>query len=124
MLLEKADSKKEGPQVKARSAPGGFKPDAAAGLIRNATTSACVGWDAANIENHVTFRKQGKHLCLLTDRLGKRLDDHQDDNSDHQNRRHFIDNTIEFLCVPVAVGSEGLHQARKKAVDPRQQHHQ
>jgi hypothetical protein len=69
MLLEKADSKKEGPQVKARLAPGGFKPDAAAGLIRNATTSACVGWDVSNIENHVAFRKQGKHRSPVTDRL-------------------------------------------------------
>jgi hypothetical protein len=33
-------------------------------LIRNATTSACVGWDNSNIENHVAFRKQGKHLSL------------------------------------------------------------
>src|SRR6267142_4038069 len=25
---------------------------------RNATTSACVGWDFSNIENRLTFRKQ------------------------------------------------------------------
>jgi hypothetical protein len=44
-LQEKAGAKKEARKLKARKAPGGFKPDAAAGLNRNATTSACVGWD-------------------------------------------------------------------------------
>ena len=65
MLLEKADSKKEGPQVKARSAPGGFKPDAAAGSNRYATTSACVGWDELNIEKRFAFRKQRKSHTSL-----------------------------------------------------------
>jgi hypothetical protein len=37
-----------------------FKPDAAAGLNRNATTSACVGWDRLNIEKRAAFRKQRK----------------------------------------------------------------
>jgi len=41
----KAGAKKEARKLKARKAPGGFKPDVAAGLNRNATTSACVGWD-------------------------------------------------------------------------------
>src|ERR1700756_4677877 len=49
---------KRGPQFKARKAPEGFKPDAAAGLDRDATTSACVGWDLLNIENQLAFRKQ------------------------------------------------------------------
>jgi hypothetical protein len=37
----------------------GFKPDAAAGPIgsRDATTSACVGWDNWNIENQLALRK-------------------------------------------------------------------
>jgi hypothetical protein len=43
----KAGAKKEARKLKARKAPGGFKPDVAAGLNRNATTSACVGWDKA-----------------------------------------------------------------------------
>jgi hypothetical protein len=33
--------------------------DAAAGSTnRSATTSACVGWDAVNIENRLAFRKE------------------------------------------------------------------
>ena len=49
---------KRGPQLKARKAPErSFKPEAAAGLNRNATTSACVGWDRGNIENQSTLRK-------------------------------------------------------------------
>ena len=52
---------KRGPQLKARKAPEGFKPDAAAGLDRDATTSACVGWDNRNIENQSAFRKQPQH---------------------------------------------------------------
>jgi len=57
----KADAKKEVRKLKARKAPdGGFKPDAAAGSNRNATTSACVGWDELNIEKRTAFRKQRK----------------------------------------------------------------
>jgi hypothetical protein len=56
--FRKSGLEKRGPQLKARKAPDGFKPDAAAGLNRNATTSACVGWDICNIENHLAFRKQ------------------------------------------------------------------
>jgi hypothetical protein len=60
-LYGNAGAKKEGPQVKARKSPDyGFKPDAAAGLDRNATTSACVGWDSDNIEKAFAFRKQGE----------------------------------------------------------------
>jgi hypothetical protein len=54
----KAGTKKEARSSKARKAPEGFKPDAAAGLDRDATTSACVGWDKLNIENQSAFRKQ------------------------------------------------------------------
>jgi hypothetical protein len=49
----KAGAKKEARKLKARKAPGGFKPDVAAGLNRNATTSACVGWDKTQ------YRKSG-----------------------------------------------------------------
>jgi len=58
--FRKSGLEKRGPQLKARKAPEGFKPDAAAGLDRNATTSACVGWDEYNIENRWAFRKQRK----------------------------------------------------------------
>jgi len=53
-----AGAKKEARKLKARKAPDGFKPDAAAGLNRNATTSACVWWDGHNIENWRAFRKK------------------------------------------------------------------
>jgi len=59
----KSGREKRGPQLEARKAPGGFKPDAAAGLNRNATTSACVGWDTDNIENQFIFRKQHRQIC-------------------------------------------------------------
>src|ERR1700730_15011118 len=64
---------------------------------RNATTSACVGWDFSNIENRSAFckeawRSQHQLWCLL-----KRLDHYQDNGPDHEDGRYFIDNTIEFL---------------------------
>jgi hypothetical protein len=63
----KAGAKKEARKLKARKAPDGFKPDAAAGLDRNATTSACVWWDRLNIENRRAFRKhsQGQTHCQI-----------------------------------------------------------
>src|SRR5262249_4361424 len=57
----KSGREKEVRKLKARKAPDeGFKPDAAAGSNRNATTSACVGWDELNIEKRAAFRKQRK----------------------------------------------------------------
>jgi hypothetical protein len=56
----KAGAKKEARKLKARKAPGGFKPDVAAGSNRNATTSACVWWDGNNIENRRAFRKDSQ----------------------------------------------------------------
>jgi hypothetical protein len=61
----KAGAKKEARKLKARKAPDGFKPDVAAGLNRNATTSACVGWDKHNIESRPAFRKQRERLRAL-----------------------------------------------------------
>jgi hypothetical protein len=62
----KADTKKEVRKLKARKAPDeGFKPDAAAGSNRNATTSACVGWDGLNIEKWFGFRKHRKRHTFL-----------------------------------------------------------
>ena len=95
----------------------GFKPDAAAGLIRVATTSACVGWDVHNIENRAAFRKPSRAAPLSNHRLRKRLHDHEDDNPDHEQRRHLIDNTIEFLAVRIAIGREGPHPTGEKTVD-------
>src|SRR5262249_11798670 len=68
----------------------GFKPDAAAGSNRNATTSACVGWDELNIEKRLGFRKQRKSHTSPEVRSRERFDDHEDDDQDHQDRRHFI----------------------------------
>src|SRR5690242_16805940 len=97
--FRKSGHEKEGPQLKARKAPDGFKPDAAAGLNRNATTSACVGWDGCNIENQRPFRKQRGHPTPLQTRRSKWLDDHEDHDPDHQYRRYLIDNSIEFLAA-------------------------
>lgn len=51
---------------------------------RNATTSACVGWDELNIENQTTFRKAASNRKLAENCLLKRLEHHQNDGSDHQ----------------------------------------
>src|SRR3954471_12462534 len=62
---------------------------------RNATTSACVGWDFANIENRPAFRKEA--WCRHQRRWSrlKRLHHHQNNDSDHQDRRYLIDKTVE-----------------------------
>jgi hypothetical protein len=52
-----AGAKKEARSSKQGKRRRGFKPEAAAGFNRNATTSACVGWDKDNIENQSAFRK-------------------------------------------------------------------
>ena len=90
---------------------------------RNATTSACVGWDFSNIENRSAFRKQPELECRRQ-RPSKRLYHHQDYDPDHQNSRYLIDNTVKFLTSDVAVGGEILDVAGKKTVDARQDHHQ
>jgi hypothetical protein len=56
VAFEKADAKNKSASSR-QGKPEGFKPDAAAGLNRNATTSACVGWDHHNIENRFALRK-------------------------------------------------------------------
>src|ERR1700730_10994988 len=91
---------------------------------RDATTSACVGWDLDNIENQSAFCKETWrsphwHGCLL-----KRLYHYQDNRPDHEDRGYFIDNTIEFLAPQISVGGEILDAAGKKTVDTRQHHHQ
>jgi hypothetical protein len=63
--FRKSGREKRGPQAQSKeSACVGFKPDAAAGSNRNATTSACVGWDELNIEKCSAFRKQRKSHTL------------------------------------------------------------
>src|SRR3982074_3881590 len=56
---------------------------------RNATTSACVGWDFSNIENRSAFRKQPELECRRQ-RPSKRLYHHQDYDPDHQDSRYLI----------------------------------
>jgi hypothetical protein len=59
MLFEKSGLEKGRSAGQSRVSAGeGFRPDAAPGLIRNATTSACVGWDIDNIENRFAVRKK------------------------------------------------------------------
>jgi hypothetical protein len=65
--FRKSGRKKEVRKLKAKVSAGrGFKPDAAAGSNRYATTSACVGWDGFNIEKRFAFRKQRKSHTHLT----------------------------------------------------------
>jgi hypothetical protein len=91
---------------------------------RNATTSACVGWDFDNIENRYSLRKPVRGSQLLTRGGLKRLDDHQNNDPDHQYRWYLIDNSIEFLISGVPVGGEILHTAGQKAVHTGQHKHQ
>jgi hypothetical protein len=64
--FRKSGREKGGPQAQSEvSADRGFKPDAAAGSNRYATTSACVGWDELNIEKRFAFRKQRKSHTSL-----------------------------------------------------------
>jgi hypothetical protein len=84
---------------------------------RNATTSACVGWDFINIENRPNFRKQAQRLERQRQPPSKRLDNHQDHNSDHHNRRYLIDNTVESRTFGISIGSEILNPSGKKTVD-------
>jgi hypothetical protein len=36
----------------------------------------------------------------------KRRPQHQNDDSDHEYREYFIDNTLEFLAAPITIGGE------------------
>src|ERR1700759_2994391 len=64
--LRKSGREKRGPQAQSEEGAGyGFKPDAAAGSNRYATTSACVGWDKLNIEKRFQLRKQRKSHTSL-----------------------------------------------------------
>src|SRR5262245_50207728 len=87
---------------------------------RNATTSACVGWDDINIEKRSVLRKQAREGRLWS----KRFDDHQNDDENHQYRRYLIDNTVEFLAARIPVGAKILHPARKCAMHAGQDEHE
>jgi hypothetical protein len=39
----------------------------------------------------------------------KQLHHHQNDDSDHEYREYLIDNTLEFLLAPIAIGGEILN---------------
>src|SRR5260221_14093700 len=83
------------------------------GRNRNATTSACVGWDFGNIENRPTFRKEVKYLKFWQRHCLKRLHHYQDNDQDHQNSRYLIDNPVEFLTPPVVIAGEILDASGK-----------
>src|SRR6476659_11439753 len=50
----------------------------------------------------------------------ERLDHHQNDDRDHENGRHFIDNAIEFLRMAVAVSGKIACAAEEKAMQTGQ----
>ena len=49
-------------------------------------------------------------------RISERLDHRQDHDPDHENCWYFIDNSEEFLRIPVLVEGELAHPAHKKTV--------
>src|ERR1700688_1140265 len=91
---------------------------------RDATTSACVGWDFANIENRPAFRKEPRSLRYRRHRPSKRLHCDQDNGSNHQDSRYLIDNAVKFFTSGIAVGAQILDAAGKKTVDARQHQYQ
>src|ERR1700688_4599736 len=91
---------------------------------RNATTSACVGWDFGNIENRPALRKEARSLSCWQRCPSKRLHNHQNHDTYHQYGWYLIDKSIESLTSCVLVGGEILHAAGKKAMAPRQHQHQ
>src|SRR5258708_21583135 len=91
---------------------------------RNATTSACVGWDFGNIENRSALRKEAGSLSCWQRCPSKWLHNHQNHDADHQKGRYLVAKTIEFLTSGIPVGGEILHAAGKKTMDTRQQQHQ
>src|SRR6266550_2727863 len=91
---------------------------------RDATTSACVGWDFSNIENRPALRKEAQRCRCRWPPWSKRLHHHQDYDPDHENRRYLIDYTVEFMTTQIAIGGEILDATGKKTVDARQDQHQ
>src|SRR3979411_1787370 len=91
---------------------------------RNATTSACVGWDFITIETRLNLRKPAQRLRCQRQPPSKRLDDHQDHDPDHQNRWYLIDNTIESSTFGISIGGKILNPSSKKTVDSGQQDYQ
>jgi len=73
-----------------------------------------VGWDFDNIENWPPFRKQGGNR-RIDKKIGlERLDDHQDDDENHQDSRYLIDNSKEFLISGIPVSGEILFTEKPK----------
>src|SRR3979490_505593 len=83
---------------------------------RNATTSACVGWDLTNIENRLAFRKRVANIRGRPQRPAKRSDHYQDNDPYHQDRRYLIDNAIKFLASRISIGGKILDAAGKKSM--------
>jgi hypothetical protein len=104
----------------------GFKPDAAAGSTRKPERNhiRLRGVGFRQYRKSVSFLQGDLTGSVLQRCLLKRLNHYQDNGPDHEDRRYFIDNTIEFLAPPIAVGGEILDAAGKKTVDARQRHHQ
>src|SRR5580704_9160302 len=64
---------------------------------RDATTSACVGWEYPQYRKSAEFPQDGvRWRCSREARL-KRLNHYQDNDPDHQDGRYLVDTTIKFL---------------------------
>src|SRR5829696_3941515 len=79
--------------------------------------SAYVRRDNAKIRNDRCLRKRFRAPL-------KRFYHHKNNDDNQQDRGYFVDNTIEFLRVGVAVGGEILNPTSKKTVHGRQRDHQ
>src|SRR5579872_2688743 len=61
---------------------------------------------APTYENNVRCARVSPWRTSLFSDRSERLDHHQDHDRDHENRRHLIDNTIEFLAILIPVSGE------------------
>src|ERR1700722_1202417 len=64
---------------------------------RDATTSACVGWEYPQYRKSAEFPQDGVRRCRGREAHLKRLDHYQNNDPDHQDRRYLVDTTIKFL---------------------------
>src|SRR3954447_14128562 len=90
----------------------GFKPDAAAGSTRKPE------------RNHIRLRGVGSQQYRKSPRLSQagtsvraysseRFYDHQDHDANHQNRRHLIDNAVEFWLLVLRSAAKSFTHLEK-----------
>jgi hypothetical protein len=101
----------------------GPNPDASIGSShwsQDSTASAYVRWDDAKIGKDQTSGKSRNRLCTGNAFGLERFHYRQNDDTDHDDSWHLVDYSIEFLRMPIGIGGESLHPARKQSVQRRQ----